>query len=39
VTLHISPRTVGGHVTNLLAKLGVPSRTSAATLAVRYGIA
>lgn len=35
--LAISPRTVGGHVTNLLAKLGVESRTAAATLAVRQG--
>lgn len=37
--LSISPRTVGGHVTNVLAKLGVTSRTSAAALAVRYGLA
>jgi non-specific serine/threonine protein kinase len=36
--LFISPRTVGGHVTNLLAKLGVDSRTSAATFAVRHGL-
>ena len=35
--LFISPRTVGGHVTNLLAKLGVDSRTAAASLAVRQG--
>lgn len=36
--LSISPRTVGGHVTNLLAKLGAESRTSAAALAVRNGL-
>jgi DNA-binding NarL/FixJ family response regulator len=36
--LHISPRTVGGHVTNLLAKLGVESRTAAAAFAVRRGL-
>ncbi len=35
--LSISPRTVSGHVTNLLNKLGVESRTAAATLAVRQG--
>ena len=35
--LSISPRTVNGHVTNLLGKLGVESRTAAATLAVRHG--
>ena len=35
--LSISPRTVSGHVTNLLNKLGVDSRTAAATLAVRQG--
>jgi DNA-binding CsgD family transcriptional regulator len=33
-----SPRTVGGHVTNLLAKLGVESRTAAAAFAVRHGV-
>lgn len=38
VALSISPRTVGGHVTNLLTKLGVASRTSAAALAVRNGL-
>ncbi len=36
--LLISPRTVGGHVTNLLTKLGVESRTAAAALAVRQGL-
>jgi predicted ATPase/DNA-binding CsgD family transcriptional regulator len=38
-TLQISPRTVGGHVTRLLDKLGVDSRTAAATYAVRHGLA
>lgn len=33
--LFISPRTVGGHVRNLLGKLGVESRTAAATWAIR----
>jgi DNA-binding CsgD family transcriptional regulator len=37
--LFISPRTVGGHVTNLLAKLGVDSRTAAAAWAIRNGLA
>ncbi len=36
-TLSISLRTVNGHVTHLLSKLGVESRTAAATLAVRRG--
>jgi ATP/maltotriose-dependent transcriptional regulator MalT len=35
--LEISPRTVGGHITNLLAKLNVESRTAAVTYAVRHG--
>ncbi len=37
--LCISPRTVGGHVTNLLAKLGVASRAAAAAYATRHGLA
>jgi DNA-binding NarL/FixJ family response regulator len=36
--LNVSPRTVGGHVTNLLAKLGVESRTAAAAYALRHGL-
>jgi non-specific serine/threonine protein kinase len=34
--LHISRRTVGGHVTHLLGKLGVHSRTAAVTFALRH---
>lgn len=35
--LNVSPRTVGGHVTNLLGKLGVESRTAAVAYALRHG--
>ncbi len=37
--LSISHRTVARHMTGILSKLGVASRTAAATLAVRQGIA
>ena len=37
--LSISPHTVHGHVSNLLGKLGVTSRTAAAVLAQRQGLA
>jgi non-specific serine/threonine protein kinase len=36
--LSISPRTVGGHVTNLLSKLEVQSRTAAVSIAVRQNL-
>jgi NarL family two-component system response regulator LiaR len=36
--LHISETTVKTHVSNILAKLGVPSRTQAALYAVRVGL-
>ena len=37
-TLCISPRTAKNHVSNLLAKLGLPSRVHAAIYAVRRGL-
>jgi DNA-binding NarL/FixJ family response regulator len=37
--LSISPRTVGGHITNLLREFRVGSRTAAAAFAVRHGLA
>ncbi|MGD0003958.1 MAG: response regulator transcription factor [Anaerolineaceae bacterium] len=37
--LHISETTVKTHVSNILTKLGVPSRTQAALYAVRIGLA
>jgi DNA-binding NarL/FixJ family response regulator len=33
--LHLSPFTVKNHVSNIIAKLGVSTRTEAATLAVQ----
>jgi excisionase family DNA binding protein len=36
--LFIAPRTARAHVANILAKLGVPTRTAAATHAVRHGL-
>nr|MBA2322865.1 response regulator transcription factor [Pseudonocardiales bacterium] len=37
-TLHIGERTVKTHVSHLLAKLGLQSRTQAALHAVRVGL-
>jgi DNA-binding NarL/FixJ family response regulator len=39
LSLHISETTVKTHVSNILTKLGVPSRTQAALYAVRIGLA
>jgi DNA-binding NarL/FixJ family response regulator len=36
--LFISHKTVRNHVTNILAKLGVESRTAAAAFAIRHGL-
>jgi NarL family two-component system response regulator LiaR len=36
--LVVSPSTIKSHVSNILAKLGVASRTEAAALAVRHGL-
>ena len=38
-TLSLSPRTIGGHVTRLLTKLTLASRTEAAVFAVRHDLA
>jgi predicted ATPase/DNA-binding CsgD family transcriptional regulator len=37
--LSVSPRTVGNHVTSILAKLEAPSRTAAVVIAHRLGLA
>jgi non-specific serine/threonine protein kinase len=37
-TLYISPKTAANHVTSILAKLGVETRTAAATHALRHGL-
>jgi NarL family two-component system response regulator LiaR len=36
--LSVSPSTIKSHVSNILAKLGVSSRTEAVTLALRHGL-
>jgi hypothetical protein len=36
--LYISPRTAGVHVSNILAKLGMSSRTEVAAWAIRAGL-
>ena len=38
-TLHIAEQTVKTHVSHILDKLGVPSRTQAALYAIRIGLA
>jgi NarL family two-component system response regulator LiaR len=37
--LSVSPSTIKSHVSSILAKLGVTSRTEAVTLALRYKLA
>ena len=37
-TLFISPKTVGVHVSNILAKLGAAGRVEAAAIAHRLGL-
>jgi DNA-binding NarL/FixJ family response regulator len=37
-TLHLSPHTVGRHVQNVFAKLGVTSRAAATAHAYEHGI-
>jgi DNA-binding CsgD family transcriptional regulator len=37
--LFVSPRTINGHVANILAKLDLESRSAAAAYAVRHGLA
>jgi two-component system, NarL family, response regulator LiaR len=37
--LHIAEQTVKSHVSHILGKLGVPSRTQAALYAIRTGLA
>jgi two-component system, NarL family, response regulator LiaR len=36
--LHVTERTVKGHVGNVLGKLGMVSRTQAALYAMRHGL-
>ncbi len=36
--LYVSPRTATTHVTNILAKLGVSTRTEATALALKQGL-